>query len=311
MTTHVRLIIGLITLCFVASDSPAHAYSDVFFFGDSFSDTGNFGPSDASAVLPGSFGYDPDRWTNNGGTVWSESFSATLGFASAAVASSDGGNNYAVGGARADELAPQIGSFNADLDGGSADTTALYIILAGGNDMLQGQTPASTVTDVVNSILSLSALGAENILVASIPDLSPLAPGTGPLATGPDGVPIPAGSDVWAQDFNTGLAAAIPGLTGVNVIEFDLASLLNALITDPVGNGFSSGLSLCVNDANCIAGIGTENFLMQDHVHFMSATHELIAAGAIAAIPEPSIALLMGLGLISLSAMRMDRPNRS
>ena len=45
------------------------------------------------------------------------------------------------------------------------------------------------------------------------------------------------GADVWARDFNTALAAALPGLPGTTVFQFDAASLLDALIADPVGTG--------------------------------------------------------------------------
>lgn len=45
---------------------------------------------------------------------------------------------------------------------------------------------------------------------------------------------------------------------------------------------------------------------MMDHLHFMSGTHDLIAAGAFAAVPEPSMGLLLGLGL-AVMGMRRTR----
>jgi len=301
MTRNLKLSLALAVLAFtVPASSIAASFTDVYFLGDSLSDTGNNGPVDVGPVLPGTYGYDPDRWTNAGGTLWSEGFSAGLGFGGAAVASSDGGHNYAAGGQRADQLSLQISALSAD-EGGTLSSTALYAIWSGGNDLLQGESAASTVTDVINSILSLSVLGAENFLVLNMVDYSQLAPGTGPLA---GTLPIPAGADIWATDFNNGLSSSIASLSGVTVYEFDVASLINGIFADPTGNGYAAGLAPCSLDANCVNGIDTDNFVMMDHVHLMSGPSSLVATGALAVIPEPSTALLLGLGLAAIGLRR-------
>jgi len=297
MDARLRFQLALIT---VALATPAAAgaatFTDVYFFGASESDTGNNSPIDGSPTFPGTFGYDPDRYTNAGGSLWSEVFAAGLGLGAAAIASSDGGNNYAVSGAKADDLIVQISAFSAAV-AGTADSTALYSVWAGGNDMLLGDDPASTATEVTSAIVALSALGAQNFLVMNMADFSPLAPGGGPL--GPI-APIPAGADVWASDFNSALSLALAALSGVTIYEYDAAAVINALISDPAGNGFSAGLALCSEDTDCINGIGTADFLMMDHVHLMSDAHQLIAAGALAAVPEPSTGLLLGFGLAAI-----------
>ncbi len=304
MQTQLRHQLAFVILAIaVPIEAGAATFSDLYFFGASGSDTGNAGPVDGSPTFPAMFGYDPDRFTNAGGTLWSEDFATALGLASAAVASSDGGNNYAVSGAGAGDLTAQIAALSADI-GGPLPSTALYSIRAGGNNLLAGDDPAATATVVINQILALSALGAEYFLVGNMADISPLAPGGGPL--GPV-APIPPGAGVWASDFNTALSAGLATLSGVTIYEYDSASVINALIADPVGNGFSAGLALCSEDIDCINGIGTEDFLMMDHVHMMSTPHQLIAAGALAVIPEPSTALLVGLGLAALGARRSQR----
>ncbi len=294
----IPIVLSALLMLLVAS--PSAAFTNVYFFGDSLTDTGNNGPADiappASLQIP--YGYDPDRWTNLGGSIWSETFASSLGYA--AVADSDGGTNYAVGGARADEMAGQVSQFSTDV-GGSADSNALYIVWAGGNDLLQGFDTATTVTDVTNAIMSLSALGAQNFLVGNVPNFEPLAPGSGPLG---GFAPIPAGADLWATQFNGQLSTALAGLTGLTVYEYDAHAFLDPILADPVGSGYSQGLNLCVNDANCIAGIGTGDFVMHDHLHAMSGIHDQIAAGALAIIPEPSTALLLGLGLGALGMRR-------
>lgn len=156
-------------------------------------------------------------------------------------------------GRRADELPLQISALSADR-GGALDSGALYALWAGGNDMLQGQSAASTVTDLINAVLGLSASPA--------------------------------------------------GLSGVTVDEYDVASLINGIFADPVGSGFSAGLALCTEDLDCNDGIGTEDFVMMDHVHPMSGPGDLIAAGALAAVPEPSTALGVSLGLAILGVRR-------
>jgi phospholipase/lecithinase/hemolysin len=274
------LVVLTLALVFAA---PSTAFTDVYFFGGSATDTGNSGPIDGTlSHFPSEFGYDLDRWTNAGGTLWPEGLAAGLGFSEASVASSDGGNNYATSGQRADEMALQIAALTADV-GGPLNSNALYAIWTGGNDLIQFQTAASTVTDVTSAILSLAALGAKDFLVLNYYDFSLIPPG-GPLA---DLAPLPPDADVWVSDFNSGLASALAGLSGVNIYQYDVASLINGIFADPIGAGFAAGLAFCTEDADCINGIGTEDFVMMDHLHLMSGPNQLIAADALATVTEP------------------------
>jgi phospholipase/lecithinase/hemolysin len=283
------LAAGLVVFVFAASGTARAAFTDIYFFGASWTDTGNNGPADVNLFDWASYNYDPDRWTNSNGTLWSEGLAAALGHSAAASASTDGGNNYAVAGSRADQLASQVAAFSTDV-GGAAEPGALYVIWAGTNDLLQGQDATSTVNDLIGVFDSLYSLGARKFLVANLPDLSPLAPGSGPLA---GAAPIPPGAGAWASDVNAGMASAValaPSVyPGVTIYLFDAASLINALFADPAGNGFSAGLSLCVDDEDCRDDVGTGSFLMHDHLHFTSAGHQRIAEGAIAVALPPAI----------------------
>lgn|SRR5262245_23643114 len=271
-----------LVLALHAPGARATTFTEVFFFGASGEDTGVFGPADADAVLGlglvSTYGYDPDRWTNAGGTVWAEGFAAALGLS--ATSRAYGGTNYARGGARTDELAGQIAQFSAD-HGGVADPGALYVLVGGGNDMLQGYSTSAAVSAMLSLIGQLRALGATHFLIGNVADYGPLAPGTGPLAPY---APIPSNASAWANAYATELSAALATLSGVTIYQLDVKGLLDPVFADPAAHGFSGGLALCVNDANCRAGIGVGEYVMFDHVHPTSAGHALLAQGALAAV---------------------------
>lgn len=293
--------LSFVLVLLLAPATGALAYSNVFFFGDSITDTGRNGPGDPpqnALGLVSSYGYDPDRWTNAGGSLWADDFAAALGHSATSRAS--GGPNYAVGGSRTDELAAQITLFSAD-HSAVADPGALYVIWSGGNDMMQGYTPAHAVSGVISAITQLNALGATDFLVPNFYDLGPLAPGTGPIASF---TPIPAGASAWTSTYATALSAGLNALSGPTIHHFDAKGLFDPIMSNPAAHGFSAGLDLCVNNPSCVAGIGVNDYLMFDHVHLTSAAHDLIAQGALAAIPEPSTGLLLAFGLVGLALNR-------
>ena len=80
--------------------APATAqFSNVYFFGDSVSDSGNF----KSQLPPGT-----GQFTTNPGPVWSQGFAQAFGF-NATPSTQAGGNNYAYGGARIALLPGRLG----------------------------------------------------------------------------------------------------------------------------------------------------------------------------------------------------------
>ena len=294
-------LICVLSLLAVTTDADALAFSNVYFFGDSTTDTGRNSPSmppQSSLGLVSTYGYDPNRWTNSGGLLWADEFAAGLGFS--ASSRQFGGTNYAVGGSRTDELAAQITLFSTDV-GGVADAGALYVIWSGGNDMLQGYSTAHAVSGVTAAINQLYALGAQNFLVADFYDVGPLAPGSGPLAPFR---PIPPGASAWSSDYATALQMALTFISGPTIHWFDAKALLDPVIYDPVAHGFANGLALCVNDTLCRAGVGVDDYLMFDHVHLTAAGHSLVAEGALAAIPEPDSGLLVIAGLLGFAGFR-------
>ena len=123
------------------SAAPAHAgdFSNVYFFGDSLTDTGNVmnvyaatpHPSGAPATIPGA-PYDPGGRASNG-LIYADVLAAGLGFTS--TTSTLGGTNYAYGGARTRYqifgppflgIADQVAQYRALP--GPADAHSLYVV---------------------------------------------------------------------------------------------------------------------------------------------------------------------------------------
>ncbi|HBY58715.1 MAG TPA: hypothetical protein DEH78_02760, partial [Solibacterales bacterium] len=157
-----RLFAGIFVLLQAASAAP---FTNLYFFGDSLSDTGNIYRATTLLntltlglvpVTPQSPPYSGGRFSN--GPVWAETTAARFGLASDAqsagmslgiLGSQTGpGRNYAIGGARTgtggalgafDSLVPtgvqaQV-NFYLSRAGGTADPNALYFLLGGGNDL--------------------------------------------------------------------------------------------------------------------------------------------------------------------------------
>jgi len=191
---------GALTLSLSAS-----AFDNIYFFGDSLSDTGN--------VQYATGGQYPARFTN-GNIVAADVVAAHYGLnatASGFVIGQNLGNNYAVGGAIAidadgDESTPdsnlptQVNAYLASTVTAAApyphsDPAALYMVVIGGNDLFAAQGIRATyhktspglerqtirkaskarvdaaVASVSDQILKLIATGATNILVGNAPDI--------------------------------------------------------------------------------------------------------------------------------------------
>ncbi len=199
----------------------ATSYSDLVFFGDSLSDTGNVLSltSIASPLTPfPSFPAAPGRFSN--GPSWTEYLAAGLGFPASANPSNllfdgtsvipigaQGGKNFAYGGARTGlggsaglttgllgQLVAWDNSVNI-LGGGAlnraADPDALYVIMAGANDLRDyrsgeagAPTPGAVADNVVGAMGLLAIAGARHFLISTLPDLglTPEAVGLGRVA---------------------------------------------------------------------------------------------------------------------------------
>ncbi len=296
--------------------------SNIYFFGDSLSDTGNIG-----LIAPGNPNvtpqtpYQPGQFTDNGGKVWTAGFAAQLGQASAANPSLRGGNNFAIAGARTYSLptAPigldnQLAAFRARNATVSADD--LFVIMIGGNDLAQFVTGQSTIgvgpvlTNLSNAISGLyTQNNARHFLVANMPDYisTPFFQNL-PVGTPAQRTTFLDNSNAARNAYNGLFTQTIAGLSSslrgvdIDVLDFtklDAINLASVGITNPTGTCFVyTGTAPA---PNC------SSYKYSDDFHPSSTVHRLITNAAIAAVPVPASALLLGLGFLGLFAASKKR----
>lgn len=314
----------LLALCLglVASFGAQATYSNVYFFGDSLSDTGNvYTASGGAEPLPP---YYNGRFSN--GPLWVETVASGLGFASAAKPFLQGGNNYAWAGAftgtsgLADPLLgiptglqTQVADYWAPTHP-SADANALYVVEIGGNDLygiasaFSGGSPADYAARlagaqqaVSNLLFSLNFLidhGARNFLIANVPNL-----GVTPLGSGFQ----VAATDVSTQ-YNNLLTAALATLGGnPNIVEFDLFDLITDVVTDAQAGGQTYGMSN--GSAPCIFDLSTcDDSVFFDPQHPTTQVHALAGQAALALlVPEPKSSLLLVATALLLAVLAIRR----
>lgn len=297
------------------STSALASYSEVVFFGDSLTDTGNL----YSAVnIPVSPPYNSGRFSN--GLLWSEILAAQLGSPASAKASQLGGNNYAWAGATVidygrmqPEVPQQLGQYLLKTKG-VADPSALYVIMGGANDINEaGKNMATAAGNIMSAAASINAMvnalyasGARNILVGNIPDI-----GLTPLAIANHAA---AGATQLSTLFNTTLdsllAATRKADVGLDLDTFDLFSLLTDAVANPKTYGFANVTDACkTGDLGAPGSVcsAPESYLFWDAFHPSSTGHQLMAQAALNAIPEPSTLVLLAAALLILFSISRTR----
>lgn len=302
----------------------SQAFSSLYVFGDSLSDSGNAAlaiGSDATQVISGN-SYVPQQpyasGTFSNGPVWVNGFAAGLGLT--VTPSLIGGTNFAFGGARtsggaAPSLVAQAGNLLTNANN-MLPGDALYVVAGGGNNardalfaLAGGADPNATITATVNTYVadvggivdSLQAAGARHIVVWNTPNL-----GLTPFAASAGSAVQQAGSFLPLQ-MNTALAERLAGEQGV--LTFDVFSLLTQVASFPASAGLGNVTDACGSPtaANC----DLPTALFWDGIHPTSAGHAILTAGmltTVAAIPEPQTYALMLGGLALLAGVARHRP---
>src|SRR5262245_43467216 len=167
-----RAILVLAVTFSVATVASAGPYTQLIVFGDSLSDVGNIAAS-SFGIYPGPY-YWNNRFSN--GPVYVESLDTGLGLPPI-TRSTAGGNDFAYGGAQTHGTGGLDGLFINDLDEQvtqflstrTADPNALYLVFAGANDLINGQTSVSVpVSNIQTQLNKLVAAGARKFFVANL-----------------------------------------------------------------------------------------------------------------------------------------------
>ncbi|MDJ0555328.1 MAG: SGNH/GDSL hydrolase family protein [Microcoleaceae cyanobacterium MO_207.B10] len=267
---------------------PRLLFSDIYVFGDSLSDTGNAFAA-TGGLIPPSPPYFEGRTSN--GQLWVETLAPQLQLIS------DPNLNFAVNGAttgfvnNSNNLLPegapplliglqaQIDQFIADT--GGTDPDALYVVWAGANDYLGGNTQdvQSAIGNLSVAVNKLAAIGARNFMLPNIPDL-----GVTPLGLG-----LPPeqqqGLTLLTEAHNSALVAVSEILEqdpDINIIDVDIKDLVDNIIANPADFGLTN-----VTD-NFLASGATnpDDFLFFDGVHPTTDAHSFVADTAIKSVTE-------------------------
>ncbi|WP_448206341.1 SGNH/GDSL hydrolase family protein [Azospirillum sp. sgz302134] len=262
-------------MSFLSSPSSAAPVSGLVVFGDSLSDTGNAGMG---------------RFSN--GPVWVERLAERLG--TRLTASSAGGTNYAVGGARtvgsagptslrAPSLRNQVDTYLSRTRR-KADPDALYVVYGGGNDLraaVGAPDPWGALAGAAGTlgiiVADLAKAGAREFLVPNLPDLGRVpairqyGPGAAQIAT------------MVSVGYNQVLARSLDDVEQrlhIRLHRLDVWALLQEVLADPAAAGFANVTDPCL--ANGCRD--PDRFLFWDSVHPTAAAHARLAEAALGAL---------------------------
>jgi phospholipase/lecithinase/hemolysin len=324
-TALVASTLPIALVSFTPTAAQAFQFSNMYVFGDSLSDVGQFYTITGGLVPPAPLGYFNGRFSN--GPVWVDYLATKLGVSSTTQ------TNFAIGGAGTgseNSSIPGLPGLQQEIAGftqafPTADSNALYVIWAGANDYLGlGQTdPTIPVGQLAQAIAALAQVGAKNILVSNLPDLGkvPLVSSQGPVASG--------GVYALVQGHNALLAQTLAGLApqlapqGVNLISFDVNSLVNDALVNPAKYGFTNVSDPCLFPSPLFFPPGPlsvcsnpNQYLFWDSLHPTTAADQFVAEAAFntinssAAVPEPPTTaglVLFGAFLAGLTVLKRKR----
>lgn len=287
-----------------AADSP---YSTMIVFGDSLSDSGWFTDADGHV-----------RFTNRVGPTYGAGeaygpvapmlLGGQLGVSEDdQQAANAGGNNWAVGGYRTDQILTTVNNNYLAANGFRADPNALYYLTGGGNDFLQLQVTSTATAQaaagrLVDSVEALQQAGARYIMVWLLPDVgkTPAISGTGLAAT----------VSALGQDFNAELVRQLASVNA-EVIPLNVPAMLSEVLADPGRYGLATDLTTAQLIGTCFSGCANENaiygingsspdptkLLFNDGVHPTITGQTLIADYAYSLLAAPwEISLLPEMG---------------
>ena len=222
--------------------------------------------------------YYPGHFSN--GPLWIEYLSQQLGFAY------NQANNFAVGGSKTADVYQMASQFVPARD----VSKALFVVWAGGNDILVeipngynelnwNSQILSSVSNLSNTVVTLHARGAHNIMVPDTADITRF-----PLMVGTPAVQA-AYIRSKIQLFNQKLAVTISSLQArfpdSKIFGCDIYSGMNLVLSHPSTYGFTKTNVAALGDTqlpNKLFGGPGANYVFWDQVHPTTKMHSLFAA---------------------------------
>jgi len=298
-------------------------FTQFVVFGDSLSDNGNLASIGPSIGLTFT---DPPSFNNSftNGPVAVQLLAESLGLSANAslwlTSPTPQGTNYAVGGATSAtppgvgiNLLNQVGAFSA-FESGHADPNALYVIMIGGNDVidavLEGSGPGAVTAGANQEVAEISTLadeGAKHFLIVDVPNVGQI-----PLFTQEAPPPAAAEATAFSQLYDTDLAEGLAGLdlgAGATLTDFDLFGFNANILANAAADGFTNTTDPCysfttvptstASNTGC-SPANVDTFLYFNDVHPTAPVQALWAQGFEAAVPEPSTWAMLLLGFVGL-----------
>lgn len=305
-----------------SAGSAPSPFSRTVFFGDSLTDSGHFRPVlvqlNPQATMVG-------RFTTNPGLVWAEYLARLYGTNAWANGNGQGGDNYAVGGARvgvdtigALGATPSMVSQTAtylSANGGRADANALYTVWGGANDLFAvaaGAPAQATIGQAVASqvgiVTTLKNAGAQYILVPNLPD----------IGLTPQFIAGGAAMQGLATQLSAGYNQALYGALaaqGLEIIPLDTFAMMRELAANPGQYGFTNATNMACKTGQSISCVPTDlvspeaanSYVFADGVHPSTRTHEILAQYAASVIEGPRQQLLVARSAQSSGRARLDQ----
>ncbi|HEX8893364.1 MAG TPA: SGNH/GDSL hydrolase family protein, partial [Terriglobales bacterium] len=224
-------------LLVLTSFASAGAFSNVFVYGDSLSDTGNIFAF-SGGTIPPSPPYYNGRFSN--GPLAPEYLAAALhapltsfawGGATTGIGNSgDGGTQTSFGTFRLPGMETQVAATLGSIPSPIVPTS-LFIVWGGPDDFISGGTVQQGVTDILTIVGELQSAGAQHILVPGMADL-----GLTPAYLGD------RSASAFSFTFDRALQANLPK----GVTYFDTFGFMHLVVSNPGAFGFTDITQPCL-----------------------------------------------------------------
>jgi phospholipase/lecithinase/hemolysin len=303
-------------------------FSQMVVFGDSLSDVGNdaaFASLFGYVTSNGRFTSDPTSQPPSANTgVWHEELATKLGIARA-TRSSSGGSDWAYGGAVTGPgtsdfgIVHNVGRQLSDYLTSTSNTCpsdALYVVWAGGNDLLGAADNAGSGTVGVHAFESAAHTAATNLKLDILNSLAadgaryfvwPNLPALdqSPRARTSYNSSINAALADAVQTFNSDWSSAVQYIESVRpdvtIYACDVHSWFNELLLGTYPGYAFSNVTLAASSVTPVPA-SADTYLFWDQIHPTQEAHELLGDAAFdtIAVPEPGTLGLFGVGGIGL-----------